>query len=64
MVFLGKKKEALPFFGVTSTNSFVAEIEVIIKADCIVDSCVKLKRGPCNDNMPLQAKMNLRVSEV
>ena len=43
-VFPGKK-EGPP--STTSTNSFVAEIiEVIIKAVCIVDSCVKLMRGP------------------
>ena len=48
-VFPGKKKRR-PLHA-TSANSFVAEIEVIIKAVCIVDSCVKLMRGPCFDNM-------------
>ena len=42
-VFPGKKKRR-PLHA-TSANSFVAEIEVIIKAVCIVDSCVKLMRG-------------------
>ena len=41
-----RKRKNRRLFHATSTNSFVAEIEVIIKAVCIVDSCVKLMRGP------------------
>ena len=45
-LFLGEKRRPGPAPSTTSTNSFVAEIiEVIIKAVCIVDSCVKLMRG-------------------
>ena len=56
-VFPGKKKRR-PLHA-TSANSFVAEIEVIIKAVCIVDSCVKLMRGG-----PSLAKRVEIISEV